>query len=381
MNFEWTKEELAMQKKAREFAEKRLAPGVVARDEAGRFPMELYREFGRATGAYGLPYPKEYGGLGGTYMEYVLAVEELSRVDASFGISYSVNTSLYGGSIMNSSASDEIKRKYLAPITYGEQIGSFGLTEHTAGSDAAGQTTRAERDGRGYRINGRKCFNTNGPVAAFTVIYAMTEPQLKTKGMAAFVVEKGTPGFSVGTLENKMGIRCAQVSDMVLDNVWVPEENMIAEPGQGFSLAMKTLDGGRIGVAAQGLGIAKGAFEIARIYMIQREQFGKPIAKQQYLAFQMAELQTKIQQAELMVYRAAWLKDQGKPYTVAAAMAKLSATNCAMEVTQEAVQMLGGNGYMKDYQVERMMRDAKITQIYEGTNEIQKLVIAGALFR
>ena len=168
---------------------------------------------------------------------------------------------------------------------------------------------------------------------------------------------------------------------MVLDNVWVPEENMIAEPGQGFSLAMKTLDGGRIGVAAQGLGIAKGAFEIARIYMIQREQFGKPIAKQQYLAFQMAELQTKIQQAELMVYRAAWLKDQGKPYTVAAAMAKLSATNCAMEVTQEAVQMLGGNGYMKDYQVERMMRDAKITQIYEGTNEIQKLVIAGALFR
>lgn len=199
--------------------------------------------------------------------------------------------------------------------------------------------------------------------------------------MAAFVVEKGTPGFTVGKVENKMGIRSAQVSDMILENVRVPAENMIAQPGEGFKLAMKTLDGGRIGVAAQGLGIAKGAFEIARKYMMQRQQFGKPICKQQYLAFKMAELQTKIDAAELLLYRAAIYKEEGKPYTAPAAMAKMTCTNVAMEVTTECVQMLGGNGYMKDYHVERMMRDAKITQIYEGTNEIQKLVISGGLFR
>jgi len=265
--------------------------------------------------------------------------------------------------------------------THGEKIGSFGLTEHTAGSDAAGQTTVAVKDGDSYVINGSKCFNTNGPVADYTVVYCLTDPALGTKGMAAFVVEKGTPGFVVGNVEDKMGIRSAQVSDMHLNDVRVPAENMIAKPGEGFKLAMKTLDGGRIGVAAQGLGIAKGAFEVARKYMMERQQFGKPICKQQYLAFKMAELQTKIEAAELLLFKAAVAKEEGKPYSVPAAMAKLTCTNVAMEVATEAVQMLGGNGYMKEYHVERMMRDAKITQIYEGTNEIQKLVISGPIFR
>lgn len=380
MNFELNPEQQQIQKMARMFAEHDLLPGVCERDESSEFPLDAFRKLGK-TGIYGLPYPKELGGLGGSYLSYVLAVEEVSKVDAAFGISFSVDTSLYGGSIANSSAPDEIKKKFLAPITYGEKIGSFGLTEHSAGSDAAGQQTTATKDGDSYIINGSKCFNTNGPLADYTVIYCLTDPTLGTKGMAAFVVEKGTPGFTVGQVENKMGIRSAMVSDMHLNNVRVPAENMIAKPGEGFKLAMKTLDGGRIGVAAQGLGIAKGAFEIARKYMMEREQFGKPICKQQYLAFKMAELQTEIQAAELLLYKAAIDKEEGRPYTVPAAMAKMTCTNVAMKVTTEAVQMLGGNGYMKGYHVERMMRDAKITQIYEGTNEIQKLVISGQLFR
>ena len=380
MTFELTQDQQQIQQVAREFAENELLPGVIERDEASEFPLEAFRKLGK-TGIYGLPYGTEVGGLGGSYLSYILAVEEISKVDASFGIAFSVDTSLYGGSIMNSSAPTEIKKKFLAPITYGEKIGSFGLTEHSAGSDAAGQQTVATKDGDSYIINGAKCFNTNGPLADYTVIYCLTDPALGTKGMAAFVVEKGTPGFTVGKLENKMGIRSAKVSDMILENVRVPAENMIAQPGEGFKLAMKTLDGGRIGVAAQGLGIAKGAFEIARKYIMQRQQFGKPLCKQQYLAFKMAELKTKIDAAELLLYRAAIYKEEGKPYTAPAAMAKMTCTNVAMEVTTEAVQMLGGNGYMKDYHVERMMRDAKITQIYEGTNEIQKLVISGQIFR
>ena len=380
MNFDLNPEQQQIQKMARMFAEQDLLPGVCDRDESSEFPLDAFRKFGK-TGIYGLPYSKELGGLGGSYLSYVLAVEEVSKVDAAFGISFSVDTSLYVGSIANSSAPDEIKKKFLSPITYGEKIGSFGLTEHSAGSDAAGQQTTATKDGNSYIINGSKCFNTNGPLADYTVIYCLTDPALGTKGMAAFVVEKGTPGFTVGQVENKMGIRSAMVSDMHLNNVRVPAENMIAKPGEGFKLAMKTLDGGRIGVAAQGLGIAKGAFEIARKYMMEREQFGKPICKQQYLSFKMAELQTEIQAAELLLYKAAIDKEEGRPYTVPAAMAKMTCTNVAMKVTMEAVQMLGGNGYMKGYHVERMMRDAKITQIYEGTNEIQKLVIGGQLFR
>ena len=380
MDFTFTHEQQMVQQMAREFAQQELLPNVRERDEASEFPLEAFRKFGK-TGIFGLPYGKEIGGTAGSYASYILAVEEVSKVDASFGIAFSVMTSLYGGSIANSSAPDEIKKKYLAPIAFGEKIGSFGLTEHSAGSDAAGQKTVAVKKDGGWVINGSKCFNTNGPLADFTVVYALTDPALGTKGMAAFVVEKGTPGFSVGKVENKMGIRSAQVSDMILEDVYIPDENMSAKPGEGFKLAMKTLDGGRIGVAAQGLGIAKGAFEIARKYLMEREQFGKPLNKQQYLAFKMAELQTDIKKAELLLYYAATCKETGQPYTVPAAMAKMTCTDTAMKVTTEAVQMLGGNGFMKEYHVERMMRDAKITQIYEGTNEIQKLVISGQLFR
>ena len=380
MNFDLTAQQKEIQKLAETFAQEKLLPGVCERDTTGDFAADAFAAFGK-MGMYGLPYPAALGGQGGDTLSYILAVEEVSKVDGAFGIAFSVNTSLYGGSIINSSAPDEIKKKFLEPIASGRAIGSFGLTEHTAGSDAAGQTTVAVQDGDSYVINGSKCFNTNGPVADYTVIYCLTDPELGVKGMAAFVVEKGTPGFTVGLVEDKMGIRSALVSDMHLDNVRVPAENMIAKPGEGFKLAMKTLDGGRIGVAAQGLGIAKGAFEIARKYMMERQQFGKPISKQQYLAFKMAELQTDIEMAELLLYKAAMCKEEGKPYSVPAAMAKLACTDVAMKVTTEAVQMLGGNGYMKGYHVERMMRDAKITQIYEGTNEIQKLVISGQLFR
>ena len=380
MNFELTQDQQQIQQLAREFAEKDLLPGVIERDEKVEFPLDAFRKFGK-TGIYGLPYGTEVGGLGGSYLSYILAVEEVSKVDAAFGIAFSVDTSLYGGSIMNSSAPTEIKKKFLAPITYGEKIGSFGLTEHTAGSDAAGQKTVATKDGDSYILNGSKCFNTNGPMADYTVVYCLTDPSVGTKSMAAFVLEKGMPGFTVGKVEDKMGIRSAQVCDLHIDNVRVSADRMIAKPGEGFKLAMKTLDGGRIGVGAQALGIAKGAFEISRKYMMERQQFGKPICKQQYLAFKMAELATEIEKAELLLYKAATLKEEGKPYTTAAAMAKLTCTDVAMKVTTECVQMLGGNGYMKGYHVERMMRDAKITQIYEGTNEIQKLVISGGLFR
>ncbi len=380
MNFELTEQQQQIVNQAREFAAKRLAPGVVERDETSEFPLHAFKEFG-SMGMYGLCYPKEFGGTGLGYVPYILAVEEVSKVDASFGIAFSVNTSLYGGSIMYSNADAEQKKRFLSPIASGQSIGSFGLTEHSAGSDAAGQKTIAEKDGDGYILNGTKIFNTNGPLADYTVVYALTDPSIGTKSMCAFVVEKGMEGFHVGKIENKMGIRSAQVSEMVLSNVRVSADRMIAKPGEGFKLAMKTLDGGRIGVGAQALGIAEGAFKIAVDYMKEREQFGKPIFKQQYLAFKMAELYADIEKAKLVLYKAACLKEAGKPFTTAAAVAKLACTDAAMKVTTECVQMLGGNGYMKEYHVERMMRDAKITQIYEGTNEIQKLVISGGLFR
>lgn len=381
MDFELSASQLAIAKLARELAETELFPGVIERDETCTFPVETYKKMG-SMGLIGLPYPAEFGGQGADYLSYVLAVEEISKVDASVGISYSVSTSLYGGSIINSSAPDAIKKKFLEPVLTGKSFGGFGLTEHGAGSDAAGQQTIAVPDGDSYyRITGSKCFNTNGPLADYYVIYCLTDPAPGTKGMTAFAVERNTPDFSIGHIENKMGIRSAEVSELILNDVRVPAENMLAKPGEGFKLAMKTLDGGRIGVAAQALGIAEGAFEIARKYMMERQQFGRPIAKQQYLAFRMAELATDIEKARLLLYRAAVAKQNGQPYTIPAAMAKLTCTDTAMKVTTEAVQMLGGNGYMKEYHVERMMRDAKITQIYEGTNEIQKLIISGSLFR
>lgn len=379
MNFQLSEERLALQKAVKEFAENELAPGVIKRDEKSEYPVELYKKLGE-MGIIGLPFAKEYGGSGRDYLDYAIAVKEISKIDASVGISYSVSTSLYGGSIMNG-ASEEQKREFLPDVMTGKSFGSFGLTEPNAGSDAGGCVTTAVKKGDKYILNGLKCFNTNGPLSDHFAIYALTQPELKAKGLSCFHVKKGTPGLSIGKIENKMGIRSAQVSEIVLENCEIPETALIGKEGDGFKIAMKTLDGGRIGVAAQGLGIAEGAFEIAKKYLMSREQFGKPIFKNQYLSFKMAELECEIEMAKYMLYKAALDKSEGRSYSIPAAKAKLVCTDAAMHVTTEAVQMLGGNGFMKEYHVERMMRDAKITQIYEGTNEIQKLIISGALFR
>ena len=380
MNFDLNEQQLEIQAKVRKFAEEELKPGVLERDEKCVFDMDLFRKAGE-LGLFGLPYPKEFGGQGLGYMEYAIAVEEVSKVDASFGIAFSVNTSLYGGSVWNFTASDEQKKQFMTAPLSGTVIGSFALTEPNAGTDAGGCITTALKDGDEYILNGLKCFNTNGPLAKYTAVYALTEPEKKSKGLACFIVDRDLPGVRTGKIENKMGIRSAQVSEIIFENCRVPASCKITENGAGFKLAMKTLDCGRIGVASQALGIAEGAFEIAKNYMKEREQFGKPIAANQYLQFKMAELAVKIEAAKYIVYKAAMDHDNGRPFTQSAAKAKYIASATAMEVTEWAVQFMGGNGYMKEYHVERMMRDAKITQIYEGTNEIQKLIIGGALFR
>lgn len=380
MNFELSQNQEAIRSLAQNFAETELAKEILARDESGEFPRELYDQMGR-MGLIGIPYPVEMGGQGGDYLSYILALEEISKVDASMGITYSVCTSLFCGVIMNSDLPAEKKAAWISPVASGSALGSFALTEPNAGSDAAGCRTIAVRDGNEWVINGSKCFITNGPVSDYFVVFTTTDTAPGTKGMACFMVPKGTPGFALGKRHNTMGIRSAAVCELYFTDCRVPEANMVAEPGKGFALAMKALDGGRIGVAAQGLGIAEGAFEIARRYMMEREQFGKPIAKQQSLAFRMVDMQVQIEQAKYMLYKAAIDKQEGRPYTESAAKAKLVCTDAAMRVTTEAVQMLGGNGFMKEYHVERMMRDAKITQIYEGSNEIQKLILSGKLFR
>ncbi|MCR2043481.1 acyl-CoA dehydrogenase family protein [Anaerosalibacter massiliensis] len=379
MDFELTKEQEMIKNSVREFAEKELKPIAIENDENREFPIEAYKKLGE-MGIIGLPYPEEYGGTNGGYLPYVLAVEEISKIHASLGIGYSVNTSLCGGAIYNN-ASEELKKKYLPDLLSGKKIGAFNLTEPEAGSDAGNGSTIAVKEGDHYIINGLKCFSTNAPLADTFVVFAITDKSKGSRGMSAFIVEKDFPGVSIGKIENKSGINAAQVSEVIYDNCKVPAENLIGEEGKGLGIGLSTLDGGRIGVAAQALGIAEGAFEIARDYMKQRVQFGKPIYKNQYLGFKMAELALEIEQAKYMVYKAALDKDAGRPYSVSAAKAKLACSDAAMHVTVEAVQMLGGNGYMRDYHVERMMRDAKITQIYEGTNEIQKMIISGSIFR
>ena len=379
MNFEFNEKQKMIIKNARDLAENYLLPGVIERDETSTFPMDGYKKLGQ-LGFIGLPYSSEYGGSDAGYLEYVLAVEEIAKVDASLAIAYSVATSLYGGPIADY-GTEEQKKKYLPPVLSGDSLGAFNLTEPNAGSDAAGVITRAEKKGDHYLLNGLKCFSTNGPLADYFFVVASTDPEQKTRGLSGFIVEKSFPGVTIGKVDNKMGIRSAQVSEVIFNDVMVPEENLILEEGKGFFLAMKALDGGRMGVAAQALGIAEGAYELARKYLMEREQFGKPLYRNQYLSFKMAELNIKIEQAKLLLYKAACDKDAGRSYTTSAAKAKYACTNLAMEVTTEAVQMHGGNGYMREYHVERMMRDAKITQIYEGTNEIQKLIVSGGLFR
>ncbi|MDM0957855.1 acyl-CoA dehydrogenase family protein [Clostridium perfringens] len=378
MDFSLTQKQLDVQRAVKEFAERELKPFAIENDENSTFPIEAYKKLGE-LGVIGLPYSTEYGGTGGDYLSYVLAIEEISKVDASMGIAVSVTTSLCAGGISN--ASEELNKKYLPDILSGKKLGSFGLTEPNAGSDAGGVITVAEKKGDNYILNGAKCFITNAPLSGTFIVFALTDRTKGPKGLSAFIVEKDFPGISIGKIEDKCGIKSAQVSEVLFNDCVVPASNLVGKEGDGFKIAMKTLDGGRIGVAAQGLGIAEGAFEIAKEYMKERKQFGKPLFKQQYLAFKMAELAVEIEQAKYMLYKAAMDKQEGKPYSVSAAKAKLVCTDAAMHVTTEAIQMLGGNGYMREYQLERMMRDAKITQIYEGTNEIQKLIISGSLFR
>jgi alkylation response protein AidB-like acyl-CoA dehydrogenase len=379
MNFELSKEHKLVVQTVKEFAKTELEHQAAENDQNGTFPIKEYKKMGE-IGLLGLPFGTEYEGAGGDYLSYALAVEEISKVDASVGISYSVQTSLNMGAI-NAYGNEEQKKKYLPDLCTGRKIGSFGLTEPGAGTDAAGVRTVAVRDGDNYILNGQKCFITNSPIADTFVIFAMTDRSKGTKGLSAFIVEKEFPGISIGKIEDKMGIRSSQVGEIVMEDCVVPAENLLGKEGRGFGIAMKTLDGGRIGVAAQALGIAQGAMDHTIEYMKERKQFGRAIHKFQYLAFRMADMKAKIEQARYLVYKAAMDKNDGRPYAESAAMAKLVASDCAMEVTTNCVQMMGGYGFIKEYPVERMMRDSKITQIYEGTNEVMRMVISGNMFR
>ena len=379
MEFKLTEDQKMVQKLARDFAEKRLAPTVSERDHKEEFSRPLVDEMGE-IGLTGICFPEEYGGSGGDVMSYILAVEELSKADDGVGITLSATVSLCAWPIF-AYGTEEQKQKYLVPLAEGEKLGAFGLTEPNAGTDASGQQTVAVLDGDDYVLNGSKIFITNAGEAETYIVFAMTDKSKGVKGISAFIVEKDMPGFSFGKKEHKLGIHTSLTNELVFQDVRVPKENLLGKIGEGFKIAMSTLDGGRIGVAAQALGIAQAALDHAIKYSKERVQFGKPIASNQAIAFMMADMATKIDAARLLIYRAAYLKDQGLPYSKEAAMAKLFASDIAMEVTTDAVQIYGGYGYSREYPVERLMRNAKITQIYEGTNQVQRMVISGAILR
>ena len=379
MNFTLTKEQELVRQMVRDFAVNEVKPIAAEIDVTERFPMENVKKMGE-LGMMGIPFPTEFGGAGGDVLSYILAVEELSKVCATTGVILSAHTSLCA-SLINENGTPEQKEKYLRDLCTGNKIGAFGLTEPGAGTDAAGQQTTAVLDGDNYILNGSKIFITNGGVADTFIVFAMTDKSKGTKGISAFIVEKGFLGFSIGKKEDKLGIRASSTTELIFENCIVPKENLIGREGKGFGIAMKTLDGGRIGIAAQALGIAEGALDEAIKYMKERKQFGRPIAAFQGLQWMVAEMSTKIEAARFLVYKAAWLKENKQPYSVDAARAKLYAAEVAMDVTTKAVQLFGGYGYTKEYPVERMMRDAKITEIYEGTSEVQKMVISGSLLK
>ena len=379
MNFTLTKEQELVRQMVRDFAVNEVKPIAAEIDVTERFPMENVKKMGE-LGMMGIPFPTEFGGAGGDVLSYILAVEELSKVCATTGVILSAHTSLCA-SLINENGTPEQKEKYLRDLCTGNKIGAFGLTEPGAGTDAAGQQTTAVLDGDNYILNGSKIFITNGGVADTFIIFAMTDKSKGTKGISAFIVEKGFLGFSIGKKEDKLGIRASSTTELIFENCVVPKENLIGREGKGFGIAMKTLDGGRIGIAAQALGIAEGALDEAIKYMKERKQFGRPIAAFQGLQWMVAEMSTKIEAARFLVYKAAWLKENKQPYSVDAARAKLYAAEVAMDVTTKAVQLFGGYGYTKEYPIERMMRDAKITEIYEGTSEVQKMVISGSLLK
>ena len=379
MNFTLTKEQELVRQMVRDFAVNEVKPIAAEIDVTERFPMENVKKMGE-LGMMGIPFPTEFGGAGGDVLSYILAVEELSKVCATTGVILSAHTSLCA-SLINENGTPEQKEKYLRDLCTGNKIGAFGLTEPGAGTDAAGQQTTAVLDGDNYILNGSKIFITNGGVADTFIVFAMTDKSKGTKGISAFIVEKGFLGFSIGKKEDKLGIRASSTTELIFENCVVPKENLIGREGKGFGIAMKTLDGGRIGIAAQALGIAEGALDEAIKYMKERKQFGRPIAAFQGLQWMVAEMSTKIEAARFLVYKAEWLKENKQPYSVDAARAKLYAAEVAMDVTTKAVQLFGGYGYTKEYPMERMMRDAKITEIYEGTSEVQKMVISGSLLK
>jgi len=379
MNFELTEEQLAVRDAARDFAQNELLPGVIERDEEARFPTEQVKRMGE-LGFMGMMTSPKYNGGGMDTVSYVLAMEEISKVDASCSVIMSVNNSLVCWGL-EKFGTEEQKQKYLTRLTTGEIIGAFCLSEPEAGSDATSQKTTAEDKGDHYLVNGTKNWITNGNSASIALVMAQTDREKGHKGINCVIVEKDTEGFVVGKKENKMGIRASDTHSLMFQDVKVPKENRVGDDGFGFKFAMSTLNGGRIGIAAQALGIASGAYELAVAYSKERKAFGKPISEHQGIQFKLAEMATKVDAARLLCLQAAYLKDQGLPFAKESAQAKLYASQVAMEVSVEAVQVHGGYGFVKEYHVERLMRDAKITQIYEGTSEIQKIVISRELLK
>lgn len=379
MDFNLNKKQTLARKLFAEFALNEVQPLAQEVDENERFPEETVVKMAK-VGFMGIPVPVKYGGAGGDNLTYAMAVEELSKYCATTGVIVSAHVSLACGPI-EAFGTEEQRQKYLIPLAKGETLGAFGLTEPNAGSDSAMQQTVAEKVDGGYIINGTKIFITNGGYADTFIIFAMTDKTKGTRGISAFILEKDTEGFTIGKTEDKLGIKGSSTTELIFKDVFLPDENLLGKEGQGFKIAMNTLDGGRIGIAAQALGIAQGALNEAIKYTKERKQFGRSLSQFQNTQFKLAEIQTKVDAARLLTYRAACLKDEGKNYTKEAAMAKLYASDVAMESTRESMQLLGGYGYTREYPLERMFRDAKITEIYEGTSEVQKMVIAGSILK
>ncbi|HIX43739.1 acyl-CoA dehydrogenase [Kurthia sp. 3B1D] len=376
MQFKLSDEHEMLRKMVRDFAVNEVAPTAAERDEEARFDREIFDKMAE-LGLTGIPWPEEYGGAGMDFLAYCIAVEELARVCGSTAVTLSAHTSLAGWPVFKF-GTEEQKQKYLRPMAEGAKIGAYCLTESGSGSDAGGMKTIATKDGDDYILNGSKIFITNGGVADIYIVIALLDPKDR-RSTTAFIVESDFEGFKVGKEEHKMGIRASATTEIIFENCRVPKENILGAEGEGFKVAMKTLDGGRNGIAAQAVGIAQGALDAAVEYAGQRVQFGKPISANQGISFKLADMATAIEASRLLTYQAAWLETEGLPYGQASAMAKLMAGDTAMNVTTEAVQVFGGYGYTKEYPVERFMRDAKITQIYEGTQEIQRMVIARGL--
>lgn len=373
MHFQLTDEQTMLRQMVRDFSLNEVAPTAKERDEEERFDRDIFNKMAE-LGLTGIPWPEKYGGIGSDYVSYVIAVEELSRVCASTGVTLSAHISLASWPIF-AYGTEEQKTTYLKRLATGEALGAFALSEPSAGSDVASMQTTAKKEGDDYVLNGNKVWITNGGEADIYVVFAKTDESAKHRGISAFIVEKDIPGLTFGKTEEKLGIRSSLTAEMIFDQCRIPKQNILGNEGEGFTIAMRTLDGGRSGIAAQAVGISQGSLDHAIQYAKERKQFGKSIAENQGVSFKLADMATETEAARLLTYRAAWLESNGHDYGIASAMAKLYASDAAMRHAVEAVQIFGGYGYTKDYPVERFMRDAKITQIYEGTNEIQRLVI------